>query len=54
MISWGVLLQDAQKVSFLSQMPWLIAPAFFIMATVLAFNFIGDGLRDALDPYSSF
>ncbi len=54
MISWGVLLQDAQKVSFLSQMPWLIAPAFFIMATVLAFNFIGDGLRDALDPYSKF
>lgn len=54
MISWGVLLQDAQKVSFLSQMPWLIAPAFFIMATVLAFNFIGDGLRDALDPYSNF
>ena len=54
MISWGVLLQDAQKVSLLSQMPWLIAPAFFIMATVLAYNFIGDGLRDALDPYSNF
>jgi peptide/nickel transport system permease protein len=54
MISWGVLLQDAQKISQLGRMPWLITPTFFIMATVLAFNFIGDGLRDALDPYSKF
>jgi peptide/nickel transport system permease protein len=54
MISWGVLLQDAQKISQLGRMPWLITPVFFIMVTVLAFNFIGDGLRDALDPYSKF
>jgi peptide/nickel transport system permease protein len=54
MISWGVLLQDAQKISQLGRMPWLITPTFFIMVTVLAFNFIGDGLRDALDPYSKF
>lgn len=54
MISWGVLLQDAQKISLLGRMPWLIAPVFFIMATVMAFNFVGDGLRDAVDPYSKF
>jgi peptide/nickel transport system permease protein len=51
-VSWGTLLQDAQDVSVLSQLPWLILPAFFVIGTVLAFNFVGDGLRDAVDPYS--
>ncbi len=50
-ISWGVLLQDAQNVRSLSQSPWLLIPGLFVIATVLAFNFLGDGLRDAADPY---
>jgi peptide/nickel transport system permease protein len=54
MISWGVLLQDAQKITSLGEYPWVIAPTFFIVLTVLAFNFVGDGLRDAVDPHSRF
>jgi len=50
-VSWGVLLQDAQKVEVLEQTPWLLAPAGFIVVVILAFNFLGDGLRDAADPY---
>lgn len=50
--SWGVLLQEAQFVSVLVQQPWLLIPAFFVIATVLSFNFVGDGLRDAVDPFS--
>ncbi len=50
-VSWGVLLQDAQKVEVLEQTPWLLAPAGFIVVAILAFNFLGDGLRDAADPY---
>ncbi len=50
-VSWGVLLQDAQKVEVLEQTPWLLAPAAFIVIVILAFNFLGDGLRDAADPY---
>lgn len=50
-VSWGVLLQDAQHIRSLSQSPWLLIPAIFIIITVLCFNFIGDGLRDAADPY---
>lgn len=51
-VSWGTLLQDAQKVSVISQYPWLILPAVFVVGTVLAFNFVGDGFRDAFDPYA--
>ncbi len=51
-ISWGVLLRDAQNVHTLSQAPWLLIPAIFVMVYVLAFNFLGDGLRNAADPYS--
>jgi peptide/nickel transport system permease protein len=51
-ISWGVLLQEAQNVSSIAMHPWLFAPAAFIIAAVLAFNFFGDGLRDAADPYT--
>jgi len=49
--SWGVLLQNAQQVDALAHHPWFLAPVFFIIAAVLAFNFVGDGLRDAVDPY---
>lgn len=50
-ISWGVLLQDAQNVKTVVSTPWLLLPAIFVITTVLAFNFVGDGLRDAADPY---
>lgn len=50
-VSWGVLLQDAQNLETLAHHPWLLWPAFFIIVTVLMFNFLGDGLRDAADPY---
>ena len=45
------LLQDAQNLRSLAQSPWLLIPGLFVIATVLCFNFIGDGLRDAADPY---
>jgi len=48
--SWGVLLQEAQNLESLRNYPWLLIPAAFISAAVLAFNFFGDGLRDAADP----
>ena len=51
-ISWGVLLQDAQNLRAVSLYPWLLLPILFVVATVLMFNFLGDGLRDAADPYS--
>ncbi|HNT35966.1 MAG TPA: ABC transporter permease, partial [bacterium] len=50
-ISWGVLLQDAQNIRAIALYPWLMAPVFFVIVTVLVFNFMGDGLRDAADPY---
>ena len=52
-VSWGVLLQDAQNLRSLSQAPWLMIPGIFVVVTVLCFNFVGDGLRDAADPYKS-
>ncbi len=52
-VSWGVLLQDAQKVVTVTEQPWLLIPALFIVVAVLLFNFLGDGLRDAADPYST-
>jgi len=51
-ISWGVLLQDCRAVRVLDTAPWLFIPAVFVVVVILAFNFIGDGLRDAADPYS--
>jgi peptide/nickel transport system permease protein len=50
-VSWGVLLQDAQNLETLAFHPWLLWPAVLIIITVLMFNFLGDGLRDAADPY---
>ena len=48
--SWGLMLSQAQNVSVLSAFPWVLTPGYFIFITVLAYNFLGDGLRDALDP----
>jgi peptide/nickel transport system permease protein len=50
-ISWGVLLQEAQNVSSIALAPWVFWPAVAVVLAVLAFNFLGDGLRDAADPY---
>ena len=50
-ISRGVLLQDAQNVQTVAIYPWLLAPAIAVVVVILAFNFLGDGLRDAADPY---
>lgn len=51
-ISWGVLLQAAQNVQAVAITPWLLFPAVPVIVAVLAFNFLGDGLRDAADPYA--
>jgi peptide/nickel transport system permease protein len=51
-VSWGVLLQDAQNLVAVAQQQWLLIPAIFVIATGLLFNFVGDGLRDAADPYT--
>ena len=50
-ISWGVLLQQAQNVQTVAISPWLLLPALPVILVILAFNFLGDGLRDAADPY---
>jgi peptide/nickel transport system permease protein len=50
-ISWGVLLQQAQNVQTIALSPWLLIPAIPVMIVILSFNFMGDGLRDAADPY---
>jgi len=50
-ISWGVLLQDAQNLQTLGLAPWLLFAAVPVIVVILAFNFLGDGLRDAADPY---
>ncbi|NLS79028.1 MAG: ABC transporter permease [Chloroflexi bacterium] len=50
-ISWGVLLKDAQSVAVLAESPWLLLPGIPVVIVVLAFNFLGDGIRDAADPY---
>jgi len=52
-VSWGVMLQDCQRIAAIANQPWLLAPAGAIFITVLSMNFLGDGLRDAADPYQS-
>ncbi len=49
--SWGVLLNEAQNISVVVLYPWLILPVVPVIVVILAFNFMGDGLRDAADPY---
>ncbi|MDE2750649.1 MAG: ABC transporter permease subunit [Chloroflexota bacterium] len=51
-VSWGVLLQDTMNFGALVHQPWKLIPGVFIIVTILMFNFVGDGLRDAADPYS--
>lgn len=50
-VSWGILLQDAQNIQVLAGAPWLLSAAVPVTLVILAFNFLGDGLRDAADPY---
>lgn len=50
-VSWGVLLQGAQNLQSIAGQPWLLTPAIWVIVTVIMFNFLGDGLRDAADPY---
>ena len=52
-VSWGTLLQEAQDVNVLANFPWMLIPALFVVGAILMFNFVGDGLRDAADPYAS-
>jgi len=52
-VSWGVMLNDCQNIQSVANYPWLLMPVVLIVLTVLCFNFLGDGLRDAADPYSS-
>ena len=52
-VSWGVLLQKAQNFQAVAMAPWLLLPGLFVLLAVLSFNLMGDGMRDAADPYSS-
>ena len=49
--SWGVLLKETEALATVAQCPWKMIPLIFVIITVLAYNFLGDGLRDAADPY---
>jgi peptide/nickel transport system permease protein len=49
--SWGLQLSEAQRTRVLLSQPWLLAPAIFVVLTIIAFNFLGDGIRDAADPF---
>lgn len=53
LISWGLMIRNAQDIQSLGQYPWILAPIAFIIVAVLGFNFMGDGLRDAADPYAT-
>lgn len=52
LMSWGTLMYNAQNLQTLGSNLWIMSPVIFIVAAVLGFNFLGDGLRDAADPYS--
>ncbi|HEU5486010.1 MAG TPA: ABC transporter permease [Microlunatus sp.] len=51
-ISWGVLLKDASRIDVLQQYPWILLPAVFVVVAITCFQLLGDGVRDAVDPYS--
>jgi peptide/nickel transport system permease protein len=53
LISWGLMMRNTQDIQSLGQNSWILAPIAFIVAAVLGFNFLGDGLRDAADPYAA-
>ena len=50
-VSWGALLKEGQNISTVAQSPWLLITGLFVITSVLGFDFVGDGLRDAADPY---
>jgi peptide/nickel transport system permease protein len=52
-VSWGVMLQQAQNIQSVALSPWMLIPVIPVVVAILAFNFVGDGLRDAADPYDS-
>jgi peptide/nickel transport system permease protein len=52
-VSWGILLKECQNVQDVAHHPWLLLPVLFLVVVILSFNFMGDGFRDAADPYSS-
>jgi peptide/nickel transport system permease protein len=52
MVSWGVLLQEGGRIVAIRYTPWLLTPILFVMFAIMSFNLLGDGLRDATDPYS--
>ena len=51
-VSWGILLRDAQSVQAVVTYPWLLIPVILLIITVMSFNLLGDGVRDAVDPYA--
>jgi peptide/nickel transport system permease protein len=51
-VSWGVILQDVLDISKIAEQPWMLIPVILIIVVSLLFNFVGDGLRDAADPYA--
>jgi peptide/nickel transport system permease protein len=53
LVSWGTMMRDAQTLQTLGFNQWIATPVIFILAAVLGFNFLGDGLRDAADPYAT-
>jgi peptide/nickel transport system permease protein len=53
LISWGLMMRNTQDIQTLGQNSWILAPIVFIVVAVLGFNFLGDGLRDAADPYAA-
>jgi peptide/nickel transport system permease protein len=53
LISWGLMMKNTQDIQTLGQNPWILFPIVFIVMSVLGFNFLGDGLRDAADPYAA-
>jgi peptide/nickel transport system permease protein len=53
LVSWGLLLNAGKDLQNLGSYPWVLTPVFAILATVLSFNMLGDGLRDAIDPYQA-
>jgi peptide/nickel transport system permease protein len=53
LISWGLMMRNTQDIQALGQNSWILAPIAFMVVAVLGFNFLGDGLRDAADPYAA-
>jgi peptide/nickel transport system permease protein len=53
LVSWGTMMREAQTIQTLGFNPWIAASVLFIVTAVLGFNFLGDGLRDAADPYAN-